>query len=99
VYCVVGPAEPANRAKRIGDLRRRQPADATLRNLIGVLDAKLDLCATLPVYEWEAGREGHARSAATFHTLVELERRSCNHVIEELRHYLDDFPLGKEDRA
>jgi hypothetical protein len=99
VSFVVSPAESANRPRRIGDLRRRQPADTTLRNLLGLLDAKLDLCATLPVYEWEAGREGHARSAETFHTLAELERRSCNRVIEELRHYLDDVPLGKEDRA
>lgn len=99
MYFVVGPVEPANRTKRIGDLRRRQPGDATLRNLLGVLDAKLDLCATLPVYEWEAGREGHTRSADTFHALAELEHRSCSHVIEELRRYLDDIPLGKEDRA
>ena len=99
MYCVVGPPESANRTKRIGDLRRRQPADATLRNLLGVLDAKLDLCATLPVYEWEAGREGHARSADAFHALAELEHRSCNRVIEELRQYLNDFQPGKEDRA
>ena len=40
------------------------PPTRRCRNLLGVLSAKLELCARLPVYEWEAGSEGHDDCAA-----------------------------------
>ena len=75
--------------RRLTDLRRAQPADATLRNLLGVLNAKLELCASLPVFEWEAGSEGHEDCAAAFRDLAEQERRLCSDVLERLREHLD----------
>ncbi len=75
--------------RRISDLRRAQHADATLKNLLGVLSAKLDLCASLPVFEFEADTEGYPECAAAFHDLAEAERRSCTHVLEQLRAMLE----------
>ena len=75
--------------RRLSDLQRAQPADATLRNLLGVLSAKLELCSRLPVFEWEADNEGYAGCAAAFHTLADAERRSCADVIETLRSLLE----------
>jgi hypothetical protein len=91
---VISRTDASDAPRRLTDLRRAQPTDATLRNLLGVLNAKLDLCASLPVYEWEAGSEGHDDCAATFRTLAESERRSCNEVIDRLREHLDNRALG-----
>jgi len=74
--------------RRLGDLRRAQPADATLKNLLGVLTTKLELCAELPVFEWEAGNEGHDSCARAFRALAEEERDSCATVLECLRAHL-----------
>jgi hypothetical protein len=86
---VVGRTESADATRRLGDLRRAQHADATLRNLLGVLSAKLELCATLPVYEWEAGSEGYDDCAAAFRDLAAAERHSCTAMIDRLREHLD----------
>jgi hypothetical protein len=80
--------EPSQATKRLSDLRRGQPADATLKNLLGVLSAKLELCASLPVYEWEAVSEGYEACARAFRELAEAERRSCSEVIDRLREHL-----------
>ena len=56
---VISRTDPSDATRRLSDLRRAQPADATLKNLLGVLNAKLELCASLPVFEWEAGTEGY----------------------------------------
>ena len=71
------------------DMEDASTTDATLRNLLGVLSAKLELCASLPVYEWEAGTEGHEHCAAAFRNLAEAERRSCNEVLDQLREHLE----------
>jgi hypothetical protein len=86
---VVSQPTPNEATRRLTDLRRAQPTDATLRNLLGVLTAKLELCASLPVYEWEAGSEGHEDCAAAFRMLAEAERQSCNEVLNRLREHLD----------
>jgi hypothetical protein len=78
----------SNTARRLSDLRAR-PADATLQNLLAILSAKLDLCGRLPIYEYEADREGHDATAATFHGLLEAERRSFEELVLCLRHYLE----------
>jgi hypothetical protein len=80
--------DPSQATKRLTDLRRAQPADATLKNLLGVLSAKLELCASLPVYEWEAVSEGYDACARAFRELAEAERRSCSEVIDRLREHL-----------
>lgn len=86
---VISRTEPSEATRRITDLRRAQPADATLRNLLGVLNAKLELCASLPVYEWEAGSEGYEDCAIAFRRLAEAERQSCSDVLDRLRDHLN----------
>jgi hypothetical protein len=86
---VISQPSPSEPTRRLTDLRRAQPTDATLRNLLGVLSAKLELCASLPVYEWEAGSEGHEDCAAAFRSLAEAERQSCNDVLNRLREHLE----------
>jgi hypothetical protein len=90
---VISRTEPSDATRRLTDLRRAQPADATLKNLLGVLSAKLELCASLPVFEWEAGSEGFEECAATFRRLAEAERRSCTDVIDRLREHLEQRAL------
>jgi hypothetical protein len=85
---VISRTEPSQATRRLTDLRRGQPADATLKNLLGVLSAKLELCASLPVYEWEAVSEGYEACAGAFRELAEVERRSCSEVIDRLREHL-----------
>ena len=77
--------------RRLGDLRRSQPADVTLKNIVGVLTTKLELCARLPVCEFEAASDGDERCAASFHALAEAERSSCEEVIECLRAHLEQM--------
>ena len=96
---VIGDPTPSDPPLRLSDLRRGQPADTTLRNLLGVLSAKLELCASLPVYEWEAGSEGHTACATAFRDLAELERRTCNDVLEQLRTHLDRRAAAAEGDA
>ena len=79
---VIGEPTPSDAPLRLSDLRRGQPADTTLRNLLGVLSAKLDTsCA-------------HA-----FRHLAEMERRTCNDVIEQLRLHLDRRATAEGDAA
>ena len=82
-------AQPGEATRSLSDLRRAQPGDATLRNLLGILNAKLELCATLPVFEWEAGSEGWTERAAAFRDLADAERQSCSDVREQLRAHLE----------
>jgi hypothetical protein len=91
---VISRTEPSDATRRLTDLRRAQPADATLKNLLGVLSAKLELCASLPVFEWEAGSEGFEECAATFRRLAEAERLSCTDVIDRLREHLEQRAQG-----
>jgi len=68
----------------LGDLRRRQPADETMRNLLEITREKLDLCARLPVLELEADNEGHEDAAKLFHDLLDVERASFDALEAEL---------------
>lgn len=88
---VISRTEPTGTeaTRRLTDLRRAQPADATLRNILRVLDSKLELCATLPVYEWEARSEGFEEAAAAFRSLAEAERTLCASILDRLREQLD----------
>ena len=86
---MIGPTEHGDATRRLTNLRRAQPADATLKNLLGVVSAKLELCASLPVYEWEADSEGYHESALAFRSLAEAERRSCADVLDRLREHLE----------
>jgi hypothetical protein len=84
-----GLDEQGDASRRIGELRRMQPGDATLKNLLALLTAKLELCEGLPVWEWEAGNEGHRERAAGFRALAADERRACMDIMEWLREHLE----------
>jgi len=86
---VISRPNTSDATRRLGDLRRAQPADATMKNLLNLLSTKLELCASLPVFEWEAGNEGYPECAAAFRELAEAERSSCADVLEHLRALLE----------
>jgi hypothetical protein len=76
-------------ARRLEQLRRAHPADATLQNLLAVLASKLELSARLPVFEYEAASEGHDDCAATFEALGTAERAHVNELLKVLRVHID----------
>lgn len=86
---MIGRTQESDAAVRLSNLRRAQADDPTLKNLLGILTTKLELCSRLPVLEWEAAHEGDANCAATFRRLAEEERRSCSDVIDCLQKHLD----------
>lgn len=85
---VLGCADEGPAARRLSELSRAQPGDATLRNLLGILSARLDLCSKLPVFEWEAAEEGFPECARMFRSLADAERRSCQEIIDALGAHL-----------
>jgi rubrerythrin len=76
-------------ARRLNELRRAHPADATLQNLLVVLGSKLDISARLPVFEYEAATEGHEDCARAFEVLAHAERAHVNELLKVLRAHLD----------
>jgi len=91
---VLHPDETSSAARRLSDLRKAQPGDPTLQNLLGVLSAKLELCSRLPIYEYEAGTQGHEASVLAFRRLAEVERDSFNEILACLRQHLDVTAAG-----
>lgn len=91
--------EESNAARRLSDLRKAQPGDPTLQNLLGVLSEKLDLCARLPIYEYEAGSQGHEASARAFRRLAEVERHAFDDLLACLREHIDETANGREVAA
>ena len=85
----------------LGDLRRAQPADTALRNLLRVLAEKLELSSHLPVFEYEAQLEGNEPFAAAFHRLAEDERRIFEELLSTLRVHLNELArtMNDEDGA
>jgi hypothetical protein len=73
---------------RLGDLRRQRPGDATLQDLLAILDAKLELCRRLPVYEYDAAHDGDEGCASELRELLAVERQSCERVVEMLHRHL-----------
>jgi hypothetical protein len=86
---VLGRTQDTAATRSLNDLRRSQTDDPTLKNLLAVLTAKLELCSRLPVCEWEAAHQNDAGCAATFRRLAEEERRSCTYVLDCLHQYLE----------
>jgi len=77
---------------RISDLRRANAADTTLVNLLQTLTGKIQVCAKLGVFEYEAGTEGHEALAQAFRELAETERESFRVLLEHLRQHLNELP-------
>jgi hypothetical protein len=76
-------------AQRLAALRRARPHDATLENLLAILNAKLELSTRLPVFEYEADSEGFADTAAFLSDLATAERECLQDVLATLRRHLD----------
>ena len=83
-------SDESDAARRLSDLRRAQPGDRTLQNILGILSAKLELCARLPVFEYEAGNLGHDAGLKAFRRLAEVERQSFDELLDCLRTHLDE---------
>jgi hypothetical protein len=75
--------------RRLSELRATQPADATLRNLISTLQAKLELSARLPVLVFEAEEDGDHDCARLFRSLVVSEKQQIAALLEGLKKHLD----------
>lgn len=82
-------ADDSNAVRRLSDLRATLPSDHTLQNLLSVLNAKLELCSKLPIYEYEAASEDHAYCVSAFRQLAETERRTFDEILDTLRHHLE----------
>jgi hypothetical protein len=76
-------------SERLAELRSAHACNATLQNLIAVLATRLDLCAKLAIYEFEADNEGFANSASFFSAVASAERESVRELVEALRVHLD----------
>ena len=85
---MLDPDDPVT-LRRLSDLGRVQPTDDTLRNLLRMLNAKLELCSQLPFIAYQADREGFEQIAATFRDLAVVERRSVAELIATLKSHLD----------
>ena len=88
--------DDSNAVRRLNELRATMPADHTLQNLLGLLNAKLELCSKLPIYEYEAASQGHAHCAHAFQRLAHCERASFEEILATLRVHLDETARGKE---
>jgi hypothetical protein len=82
-------SDHSNAVRRLNELRATMPADHTLQNLLGVLNAKLELCSKLPIYEYEAVSQGHTHCVRAFQLLAERERSSFDEILATLRVHLD----------
>jgi hypothetical protein len=76
-------------AQRLAALRRAHPHDATLQNLLTILNAKLEMSTRLPVFEYEADSEGFPDTASFLSALASAERASLQDVLDSLRQHLD----------
>jgi len=85
----VAKAPRQTTAQRLAELRRANPHDATLQNLLSLVSTKLDLSARLPVYEYEADSEGFADTASFMSALASAERDSLADILALLRQHLD----------
>ena len=81
--------DDSNAVRRLSELRATMPADHTLQNLLKVLNAKLELCSKLPIYEYEAASQGHGHCVAAFQRLAVRERSSFDEILAALRAHLD----------
>jgi hypothetical protein len=86
---LVSETRRSSTTQRLAELRSAQPCDTTLQNLLSILNAKLDLSARLPVFEYEADSEGFPEVASFMSALASAERESVQDVIRSLRMHLD----------
>jgi hypothetical protein len=82
---------------RLSNLRRAQAADATLENLLSAITGKIQDCARLAVFEYEAGNEGHTDLALAFRDLGDIERDSFRTLLDHLRRHLNELPSERTE--
>src|SRR5215210_6502160 len=88
--CMSRTPRESTMVARLSELRRASPADATLRNLLSALRAKLEFSDQIPLYEYEAASEGHEACAAAFRELAPAERQSFVHLLTCLTRQLNE---------
>ena len=71
---MLDPDDPVT-LRRISDLHRSQPTDATLKNLLGALNAKLEFCARLPVLAFTAFPRSHWPKAWSTNPLERVNKK------------------------
>jgi hypothetical protein len=76
-------------SRRLSELRATQAVDATLRNLISILQTKLETSARLPVLVFEAEGDGDFEGAALFRYLVASERQQIAALLNGLKTRID----------
>ena len=86
---LVSETRRSSTTQRLAELRSAQPCDTTLQNLLAILNAKLDLSARLPVFEYEADSEGFQEVASFMSALASAERESVHDVLRSLRLHLE----------
>jgi hypothetical protein len=89
-------SDPTDATVRLSDLRRAKAADVSLENLLTAVTSKLQSCARLAVFEYEAGSEGHVDLAMAFHNLAVAERESFRVLLDHLRRHLNELS-GEND--
>jgi hypothetical protein len=97
IWTNVCPVHAASdeRIRRLTDLRRAQPADATLQNLLRLLNSKIELCGQLAIYEYEAISERHPECAQAFRALADAERTSFDSLVRCLTVLLSEAELDR----
>ena len=92
-------SDPTDATVRLSDLRRAKAADVSLENLFTAVTGKLQTCARLAVFEYEAGSEGHAELALAFHNLAVAERESVRVLLDHLRRHLNELSGETDTKA
>jgi len=85
------PSDATDASLRLSDLRRAQAADVSLENLLNAITGKIQNCARLTVFEYEAGNDGHEALAVAFRSLGEIERESVRTLLDHLRRHLNEI--------
>ena len=70
--------------RSIAEIRADASGQATLRNLMSVLDTKLTLASRLGVYEFEAANEGLMDCSEAFRRLGGSERQQIDQLLDLL---------------
>ena len=83
------PETKPSQTRSLSDLRRVHPTDSTLQNLLTLLKAELDLCARLPVFEYEAATEGHDECAGVLRRVADAERANVEELLAALQRHLE----------
>lgn len=83
------PGDSASKS-RLSDVSAADPADLSLQNLLGIVEAKLTMCRRLPIFEYEAQSAGFTACATAFRELAVTERRSMDQLLICLRRHLDE---------